>query len=217
MKNRSEVGDLLAAQLAGYANKPDVIVLALPRGGVAIGVQVAQRLNAPLDVFLVRKLGVPTRPSLPMGVLTTGEIRILDGPIIDALAVDEEVIQEVTTAQQGELARLEHCYRGDRPPATIAGKTVIVVTDSVTTGGTVEAAIAALRRLRAARIVVAAPTIARPEHNRLGTVADSVVAVIIPEEFYGGRQWHQDFSKTSDAEVYELLAEANGWVTEVAA
>ena len=217
MKNQSEVGDLLAAQLTPYANKPDVIVLAAPRSGVLLGARVAAKLNAPLDVFLVRKLGWPDRPSLPMGVIASGGVRILRHDIINSLRIDDEVVEEVTAREQDDLARQEYCYRQTRPPAEIHGKTVILVTDSITTGATAAAAVETLRQLRAKRIVVAAPTIARPAYNRLRAMADGVAAVVVPEEFFGVRQWHHDFSGTTEVEVQELLAETNHWLAEAAA
>jgi putative phosphoribosyl transferase len=217
MKNPSEVGDLLAGQLATYANKPDVIVLALLRSGVPLGATVAAKLNAPLDVFLVRELGRPNQPSLPMGTIATGGVCILHRDIIDFLQIDDAAVEEVTTRERDELARQEDYYRQGHPGEEIRGKTVILVTDSITTGGTAEAAIAALRQLGAKWIVIAAPTVARPEYNRLRAIADAVAAVMVPEEFYGVRQWHHDFSGTTEAEVRELLAETNHWLTEAAA
>jgi putative phosphoribosyl transferase len=217
MKDHCEVGDLLAGQLSSYANKPDVIVFALPRSGVPLGARIAANLNAPLDVFLVREIGRPDQPSLPMGTIATGGVCTLHRDLISFLRIDEEAVEKVTASERDELARLEHCYRQGHPAAEIAGKTVILVTDSITTGGTAEVAIAALRQLGAQWIVIAAPTVARPEYNRLRTIADAVAAVMVPEEFYGVRQWHHDFSGTTEAEVRELLAETNHWVVEVAA
>lgn len=217
MKNPAEVGDLLAGRLASYANKPDVVVLALARSGVPVGGRVAAKLSAPLDVFMVREIGRPDQPSLPMGTIASGGVCTLNRNLITFLRIDEEAVEKMTARERDELARQEHCYRQNHPAAEIKGRTVILVTDSITTGGTVEAAIAALRQLRASRIVIAAPSVARPEYTRLRTLADAVVALIVPEEFFGARQWHQDFSEMTDEQIYEILAEANHWVTEAAA
>lgn len=217
MKNPSEVGDLLARQLGSYANKPDVIVLALLRSGVPVAARVAAKLNAPLDIFLIRELHSPEQPGVIMGTIATGGGVVLQDRVINSLLIEQEVVAKITAREQSELARQEYCYRRGRAAADVGGKTVILVTDSITTGATAEAALAQLRQLRAKRIVIAAPTVARPEYNRLQTIADAVVAVIVPEEFFGARQWHHDFSQTSDEEVYQALAGTNRWVTEAAA
>lgn len=217
MKDYSEVGDLLARQLASYANKPDVMVLALLRSGLLLGARIAAKLNVSLDVFLVRELRWPDQPCVTMGTIATGGGRILQDQVIHSRLIEDEVVAEVTVREQSALARQEYCYRRGRPAAEIGGKTVILVTDSITTGGTAEAAIVQLRQLRAKRIVIAAPTVARPEYNRLRIIADAVVALIVPEEFFGARQWHQDLSPKTDEQVYEVLVETNGWVTEAAA
>jgi len=208
-RDRSEAGELLAEQLTAYANKSNVIVLALPRGGVPVGAQVARKLNVPLDVFVVRKLGLPGHPELAMGAIATGGVRVLNGEVINSLRVPDEVINAVTAEEYQELQRRERSYRDDLPPPEVEGKTVIIVDDGIATGSTVLAAIAALRQLNASRIIVATPTISRSTYDYLRKQADEVVAVIVPEEFYGVGQWYEDFSQTTDEEVHELLGQTN--------
>jgi len=204
-RDRSEAGELLAAQLNAYADKPDVIVLALPRGGVPVGAQVARKLNVPLDVFVVRKLGFPGHPELAMGAIASGGVRVFNGDVVSAFRIPDEVINNVTAAEFQELKRRERSYRDDLPPPAVEGKVVIVVDDGIATGSTMLAAMAALRQLGAGRIVVAAPTIARATYDKLCTEGDEVVAVIVSSEFYGVGQWYQDFSQTTDEEVQQLL------------
>ena len=208
-RNRYEAGEFLAEQLTTYANKPNVIVLALPRGGVPVGAQVAKRLNVPIDVFVVRKLGVPGHPELAMGAIATGGVRVFNGDVINSLRIPDEVIEAVTAEEFEELQRRERSYRDDLPPPEVEGKIVIIVDDGIATGSTMVAAVAALRQLGAGRVVVAAPTIARSTYDYLQKNADDVVAVIVPEEFYGVGQWYEDFSQTTDEEVHQLLAQAN--------
>jgi len=204
-RDRSEAGELLAGKLAHYANKPDVLVLALPRGGVPVGAQVARRLNVPLDVFVVRKLGFPGHPELAMGAIATGGVRVFNGDVVNTFRIPDEVINAVTAAEFQELQRRERSYRDNLPPPEVEGKTVILVDDGIATGSTMLAAISALRQLIAGRVVVAAPTIARTTYDYLRENSDEVVAVIVPEEFYGVGQWYQDFAQTTDEEVHQLL------------
>ena len=208
-RDRTEAGELLAEQLAAYANKPDVIVLALPRGGVPVGAQVAKKLNVPLDVFVVRKLGVPGHPELAMGAIATGGVRVFNGDVVNLLRIPDEVINAVTAEEFRELQRRERSYRDDLPPPEVEGKTVIIVDDGIATGSTMFAAIAALRQSNASRIIVATPTIALTTYDYLRKHADEVVAVIVPEEFHGVGQWYEDFSQTTDEEVHQLLGETN--------
>ena len=208
-RDRDEAGALLAAKLMAYANKPDVIVLALPRGGVPVGAQVAKKLKVPFDVFVVRKLGLPGHPELAMGAIASGGVRVFNGDVINALRIPDEVINAVTAEEYQELKRREQSYRDDLPPPEVEGKTVIIVDDGIATGSTMVAAISALRQLNAGRVVVATPTVARSTYDYLRQNADDVVAVIVPEEFYGVGQWYEDFSQTSDEEVHRLLAEMN--------
>ena len=204
-RDRTEAGDLLAEKLVGYAHRSDVIVLALPRGGVPVAAQVAKKLNVPLDVFVVRKLGLPGQPELAMGAIATGGVRVLNGEVINSLRVPDDVINAVTAEEYHELQRRERSYRDDLAPPQVEGKTVIIVDDGIATGSTMFAAIAALRQLNANLIVVATPTIAKSTFDYLRKHADRVVAVVAPEEFYGVGQWYEDFSQTTDEEVHELL------------
>jgi predicted phosphoribosyltransferase len=207
--DRDEAGRLLAENLSAYANRPDVIVLALPRGGVPVAAQVARELNAPLDVFVVRKLGLPGQPELAMGAIATGGIRVLNAEVVDSLQVPAEVIEAVTSNERDELKRRERVYRNDLPAPEVRGRTVILVDDGIATGSTMLAAIAALRQLEAARIVVAAPTIASTTLQQISDAADEVAAVMVPEEFYGVGQSYENFSQTTDEEVRELLRRNN--------
>ncbi len=216
-RDRYEAGEFLAELLIDYANKPNVVVLALPRGGVPVGAQVARRLNVPLDVFVVRKLGLPGHPELAMGAIASGGVRVFNGDVVNSLRIPDEVIDAVTAEELQELQRRERSYRDDLPPPEVAGQTVIIVDDGVATGSTMAAAIAALRQSGAGRIIVAAPTIARSTCDYLRETADDVVAVLAPIEFYGVGQWYEDFSQTSDEEVRKLLAQANQRVTQAAA
>lgn len=206
--NRTQAGQFLAENLSAYADRDDVLVLALPRGGVPVAAEVAKRLNAPFDVFVVRKLGLPDQPELAMGAIATGGVRVLNRDVVDSLGIPEIVIDAVAAAEQEELARRERAYRDDRPTPDVHGKTVILVDDGIATGSTMLAAVAALRQLDAARIIVAAPVIAGLTYYQIRRAADDVAAVIAPEKFFGVGQWYEDFSQTTDEEVRALLAEA---------
>jgi predicted phosphoribosyltransferase len=206
--NRTEAGQFLAENLSSYANRDDVIVLGLPRGGVPVAAEVAKRLNAPLDVFVVRKLGLPGHSELAMGAIASGGVRVFNGEVVNALRIPDEVIDAVSTEEFVELERREKAYRAGLPSLDVEGKTVIVVDDGIATGSTMLAAVSALRQLSAARIVVAAPVIAASACREIQRQADEVVAVMIPERFYAVGQWYEDFSQTSDEEVRDLLAQA---------
>jgi putative phosphoribosyl transferase len=209
-RDRSEAGEVLAEQLIVYVDRADVIVFGLPRGGVPVAAQVAKRLNAPLDIFAVRKLGVPGHTELAMGAIATGGVMVFNHEVTNGLQIPNEVVEQVTAQEVEELARREHLYRGNRPPPTVEGKTAIVVDDGIATGASMMAAISALRQLLAARIVAASPVIAQSTQDALRTVADEVVAVIAPAEFYGVGQWYDDFSQISDDEVRACLERATG-------
>jgi putative phosphoribosyl transferase len=206
--NRTEAGQFLAENLSSYANRDDVIVLGLPRGGVPVAAEVAKKLNAPLDVFVVRKLGLPGHSELAMGAIASGGVRVFNGEVVNALRIPDEVIDAVSTEEFVELERREKAYRAGLPSLDVEGKTVIVVDDGIATGSTMLAAVSALRQLSAARIVVAAPVIAASACREIQRQADEVVAVRIPERFYAVGQWYEDFSQTSDEEVRDLLAQA---------
>ena len=204
--DRREAGRLLAQELQAYAGRPDVVVLALPRGGVPVAAEVAQALGAPLDVFLVRKLGVPGHEELAMGAVASGGLGVLNAEVVSGLHIPESVIRTVAAREQQELVRREELYRGNRPPRDVRGRTVILVDDGLATGATMLAAIRALRQQQPARIVVAVPTASSETCEALKREADEVVCSITPEPFVAVGQWYDDFSQTTDAEVRDLLA-----------
>lgn len=204
--NRLEAGRQLAEQLAIRGGLSGAVVLGLPRGGVPVAAPVARRLHAPMDVFVVRKLGVPGYSELAMGAIASGGVRVLNTDVIHSLGIPEVMIDTVAESEERELSRREHAYRDHRPVPDVRGKTVILVDDGIATGSTMGAAIAALRRARAARVVVAAPVIARDTRDELLHVADDVVCVIAPEYFRGVGEWYADFTQTTDAEVRDILA-----------
>jgi predicted phosphoribosyltransferase len=207
-RDRTEAGGVLAKGLAAYANRPEVIVLALPRGGVPVAYEVARALRAPLDVFLVRKLGVPGHEELAMGAVATGGVRVLNEQVVRALRIPDSVIDAVAAWELEELRRRERLYRGDKPPPEVRGKTVILVDDGLATGSTMLAAVKALRQQQPARIVVAVPIAAPDTCELLRAEVDDVVCAVTPEPFYAVGLWYEDFSQTSDEEVRELLAQA---------
>jgi putative phosphoribosyl transferase len=201
-----EAGKRLAERLADYADRPDVLVLALPRGGVPVAFEVAHALRAPLDIFLVRKLGVPGHEELAMGAIATGGVRVLNEDVVNYLRVPGEVIDAVAADELRELERRERTYRGDRPAPDVKGKAVILVDDGLATGSTMRAAAAALRRQEPARIVVAVPVSAPQTCDEYRMGVDEIVCAVTPEPFHAVGQWYADFSQTTDEEVRELLA-----------
>jgi len=203
--DRIDAGRKLAARLAAYSDHPDIVVLGLPRGGVPVAFEVAQTLHAPLDVFVVRKLGVPGHEELAMGAIATGDVRVLNDDVVRMLNVPERIIEAVTARERVELERREHAYRGDRPPLSVRARTVILVDDGLATGSTMRAALAALRRQGPKRLVVAVPIGAAETCAEFKREADDVVCAATPEPFYAVGVWYHDFSETSDAEVRELL------------
>jgi predicted phosphoribosyltransferase len=205
-RNRTDAGRQLAEKLAAYANRPDVLVLALPRGGVPVAFELARAFGAPLDVFLVRKLGVPGYEELAMGAVATGGVRVLNDEIVRGLGISEHEIDAVVARELRELSRRDRLYRGDRPPSDVAGRTVILVDDGLATGATMRAAIAAVRQQQPARIVVAVPTASPDTCEALKAEADDVVCAMTPEPFLAVGHWYEDFTQTTDDEVRELLA-----------
>jgi predicted phosphoribosyltransferase len=211
--DRSEAGRLLAGKLRTYNNRADVIVLALPRGGVPVAYEVASSIRAPLDVFLVRKLGVPGYEELAMGAVATGGVRVLNDEIVQGLRIPDYVIDAVAAWEEQELARREHVYRGDRPQPDVRGRIVILVDDGLASGATMLAAIKAIRLQQPARIVVAVPTASPVTCEEMRREADDVVCAITPEPFHSVGLWYEDFSQTTDEEVRELLARSTAEVT----
>jgi predicted phosphoribosyltransferase len=204
-RNRTDAGRQLAERLAAYANRPDVLVLALPRGGVPVGYEVARALATPLDVFLVRKLGVPGYEELAMGAVAIGEVRVLNDEIVRGLGVSKHEINAMVAREMQELARRERLYRGDRPPPDVAGRTVILVDDGLATGATMRAAVEALGQQHPARTVVAVPTASPDTCEALKAEADDVICAMTPERFVAVGHWYEDFTQTTDDEVRELL------------
>jgi predicted phosphoribosyltransferase len=207
--DRIEAGRLLAKKLHAYANRSDVIVLALPRGGVPVAYEVARALNVPLDVFLVRKLGVPGHEELAMGAIATGNVRVLNEELVNDLGIPDEWIEQVAAREQRELARREKVYRGSSPSINVRGSTVIVVDDGLATGSTMRAAVNALKSLGPAKIIVATPVAARETCESFKTDLDaSCICVMSPEPLQGVGLWYRDFSQTTDEEVCYLLKQA---------
>ena len=205
-RDRTDAGRQLADRLKSRANRQDVLVLALPRGGVPVAFEVACALGAPLDVFLVRKLGVPGHEELAMGAVATGGVRVLNNEIVHGLGIQESEIEAAVDREQQELARRERLYRGGRPAPEVEDKTVILVDDGLATGATMRAAVRALKQQHPARIIVAVPTASPDTAEALNAEADEVVCVVTPEPFIAVGYWYDDFAQTTDAEVRDLLA-----------
>lgn len=186
------------------------MVLALPRGGVPVAHEVAKRLGAPLDVFVVRKLGLPGHEELAMGAVASGGVRVLHDEVVRGLGVPKEVIDTVTANESRELLRREHAYRGNRQPLDVADRTVILVDDGLATGSTMRAAVRGLRQKHPARIVVGVPIAAHATCTELSEEVDDIVCAVTPEPFYAVGLWYRDFTQTSDEEVRELLDDALG-------
>jgi len=203
--DRVEAGRVLARELDAYRGRDDVLVLALPRGGIPVGYEVARALGVPLDVFVVRKLGVPTHEELAMGAIASGGVRLLDHEIIRMYGVSREDVEMVTRWEQEELERRERSYRGDRAFPDLTGKTIVLVDDGLATGATMRAAVEALRLERPARIVVAVPVASPETCDAFRGIADDIVCALTPEPFLAVGQWYEDFSQTTDEEVHELL------------
>jgi predicted phosphoribosyltransferase len=204
-QDRHEAGEALAAKLAPYRGRPDVIVLALPRGGVPVAAAIADALHAPLDVFLVRKLGVPGHEEFAFGALASGGQVVLNRDIVESLGLTSRAIQHVEAAEYEELVRRERAYRDDLPLPDLRGKTVIVVDDGLATGSTMYAAVSALHELAPARIVVAAPVASAEAIDTLRSLADDVVFLLAPDPFGAVGLWYRRFEQVSDDEVRTLL------------
>jgi predicted phosphoribosyltransferase len=209
-EDRTEAGDVLAKHLSHLAHRSDTLVLGLPRGGVPVAYEVARELGAPLDIFLVRKLGVPGQEELALGALASGNVRVLNDAVVRELGIPEETIEAITRREQLELQRREHEYRGHRPPLDVRGKIVILIDDGLATGSTMRAAAQALRQMGPARIVVAVPIASAVTCNRIRSEADEVICVNTPEDFFAVGQWYRHFEQTTDGEVRDLLERASG-------
>ena len=204
-RDRVEGGELLAERLAFYKDRPDVVVLALPRGGVPIAHVVARALHVPFDVYVVRKLGVPGHEELAMGAIAPGGVRLINHEVVDALGIPQAVIESTAVSEQIELDRRQRAYRGSRAPLALAGCIVILVDDGLATGSTMRAAVTAVRQQQPARIIVAVPVGAPSTCTELAREADEVVCLRMPDPFVAVGLWYRDFAPTSDSEVRALL------------
>jgi predicted phosphoribosyltransferase len=205
-RDRVEAGELLAQHLSAYHDRDDVVVLALPRGGVPVAYEIARALGVPFDVFVVRKLGVPGHEELAMGAIASGGSRVINHDVVNALGIPANVIDAVAQSEQVELDRRERLYRGTRPPVNLVNKTVILVDDGLATGSTMRAAVMAAKLQKPARVVVAVPVGAPSTCAELGRDADAIVCARTPEPFVAVGLWYRDFTPTSDEEVRALLA-----------
>jgi predicted phosphoribosyltransferase len=209
-RDRTDAGRFLAEKLTEYAGRSDVVVLALPRGGVPVADEVAQALQAPLDVFVVRKLGVPGHEELAMGAIASGGVRVLNPDVLSYIQTHPAIINLVTEHETNELQRRERLYRGNRPPVDVKGRTVIIVDDGLATGSTMRAAVRALRQQQPKKMIVAVPVGARETCDSFKHEVDTMaVCAITPEPFQAVGLWYLDFAQTTDEEVHDLLARAN--------
>lgn len=204
-RDRVDAGRQLAERLDRYRAQPDIIVLGLPRGGVPVAAEVARALGAPLDVMLVRKLGLPQQPELAMGAIASGGIRVMNEDLLSYLRIPQSTIDAVAAREQQVLDARERAYRGDRPPVTLDGKTVILVDDGLATGASMRAAVSAARQRKAARVVVAVPVAAPETISDMRREVDDIVFVQAPSRFSAVGLWYEDFSETSDETVTKLL------------
>jgi putative phosphoribosyl transferase len=207
-RDRADAGRALARMLSTYANRPGAMVLALPRGGVPVGYEVARALGAPLDVFLVRKLGLPGHEELAMGAIASGGVRVLNQDVLAQVRLSPAAIEAVAAREAAELERRERAYRGDRPPPTVRDRTVILVDDGLATGSTMRAAVEALRQQQPARIVMAVPVAAPSACESFHGQVDQTICAMTPEPFFAVGLWYEDFSPTTDAQVRDLLSRA---------
>ena len=206
--DRVDAGRALAKALAARKDLGDAIVLALPRGGVPVGYEIAQALGLPLDVLVVRKLGLPSQPELAMGAIASGGAVVLNEDVVRYLGGRRDALEQVKRREQAELERREREYRGERAPLELAGRDAILVDDGLATGATMEAAVRALRAAKAKRVIVAVPVASGEARDRIAAVADEVVCLETPIFFSAVGQWYRDFGQTSDEEVRELLVQS---------
>ena len=209
--DRTSAGQQLAEELSAYAEQEDVVVLGLPRGGVPVAFEIAKALKAPLDVFVVRKLGVPGNPELAMGAIASGGVRVLNKDVVGRLSISEEDIERVAKREREELERREEAYRGARPEVDLENKTVIIVDDGLATGATMRAAVNALRKRDPERIVVAVPTAPPDTCAEFENVADEIICLTTPRPFFGVGGSYRDFSQTSNEQVRALLNKADAF------
>ena len=206
-KDRVEAGQILAHRLSKYADQ-NPLVLGLPRGGVPVAFEVAKALKAPLDVYIVRKLGVPGHEELAMGAIATGEVRVLNKPVVEDLQISEEEIESETRKEKEELKRRERLYRSGRAPLDVSKRTILLIDDGIATGSTIKAAVAALKKQKAGRIVIGVPVAPFSTIEELKKEVDEVVCISTPEFFYAISLWYDEFPQTSDEQVRELLEKA---------
>jgi len=206
--NRSEAGRALARELSHYADRSDVVVLALPRGGVPIGFEIAHALRAPLDIFLVRKLGVPQYEELAMGAIASGGTQVLNESVLEQLHITAEDIEQVARRERQELERRERAFRDGREPVPVAGRICILVDDGLATGSTMRAAVMALTKQSPQRVVVAVPVAAADTCNEFESLADEVICLYTPEPFMAVGRWYDDFAQLTDDEVRDYLERA---------
>jgi putative phosphoribosyl transferase len=211
-KDRNHAGQILAKRLERYSAQNDILVMALPRGGVPVAFEIARELSAPLDVFLVRKLGLPGHPELAMGAIASGGIRVLNEDVIHGLSVPEDVIASVAESELQELERREQAYRGKQPGLDVHGKTIILVDDGLATGASMRAAVAGLKAQSPGRIIVAVPTASPDTCGEFESEVDEILCAVTPQPFLGVGIWYDDFSQTTDEEVRELLEKSKTWL-----
>lgn len=206
-RDRADAGRQLAERLQHYARRPNVLVLGLPRGGVPVAYEVAQALNAPLDICLVRKLGVPDHEELALGAIASGGVRVLNDNVVSGMKISASTIDAIAAKELQELQRRDRAYRGDRPPLDVRDHTVILVDDGIATGATMRAAVSVIKPQQPARLILAAPVVAPPIYEELSLAVDEVVYVAMPEALRAIGFWYEDFAQTSDADVRQCLAD----------
>lgn len=209
-EDRIHAGRILAERLMHWADRSGVLVLGLPRGGVPVAFEVARALNAPLDVFIVRKLGVPGQEELAMGAIAPQHVEVIDKAIISHLHISAQALQAVINKETEELARREQAYRGQRPPLDVTGRSVILIDDGLATGSTMRAAITSLKKQKPSRLVVAVPVGAPQTCDEIKPIVDELICAATPEPFHGVGRWYENFSQTTDEEVQFLLGKSHG-------
>jgi putative phosphoribosyl transferase len=212
-RDRTQAGQLLAAELKKYADLQDVMVLALPRGGVPVAFEIARELRAPMDVFVVRKLGVPGQEELALGAIASGGARVLNQDVVESLNISDRIIDAITAREQHTLDERERVYRDGRPPYPVRDHTVILVDDGLATGATMLAAIRAVRKQKPKAVIVAVPVAAPRVYESFMPEVDDIICLATPQPFLGVGQWYEDFSQISDQQVRNLLEKTSAWAT----